>query len=229
MTAFQQLLQTTRGRILAMLRTAGGLTADDLATALGVTANAVRAQLVALERDGLVQQRSTRRGPRKPSFLFELTPSGERAFPARYELLLDAVLGAVSERADGGGPEELEQLFRAAGRRMAAAFAPRVGRGEHAARLADALVLLEELGGAAQVQEAPGDRGQSQRVQIVGASCPFGAVVPAYPQACAATEELLAGLLGATVRETCEKAPRARCRFEVEFGDGATAEAAPRT
>jgi predicted ArsR family transcriptional regulator len=55
-------LETTRGRVLAHLRR-GPATVEELAQALGLTDNAIRPHLTALERDGLVRQTGVRRGP----------------------------------------------------------------------------------------------------------------------------------------------------------------------
>ena len=57
----KRLLASTRGRILALLRDEHR-TVNDLSAALHLTDNAVRAHLLSLERDGLVQQRGMRRG-----------------------------------------------------------------------------------------------------------------------------------------------------------------------
>jgi predicted ArsR family transcriptional regulator len=57
----QQLLDTSRGRIVTLLQH-GGLTVDDIASQLGLTANAVRAQITAMERDGVVQRVGRRPG-----------------------------------------------------------------------------------------------------------------------------------------------------------------------
>jgi predicted ArsR family transcriptional regulator len=46
--------ESTRGRIVALLRRTG-LTVDELAQELGLTANGVRAHLATLERDGIVR------------------------------------------------------------------------------------------------------------------------------------------------------------------------------
>jgi predicted ArsR family transcriptional regulator len=59
----QQLLDTSRGRIVALLR-ARARTAEDVATALGLTRNAVRVQLAAMERDGVVHRSASDQGRR---------------------------------------------------------------------------------------------------------------------------------------------------------------------
>jgi predicted ArsR family transcriptional regulator len=66
----RRFFSSTRGRIVALLR-AATRTVDELADALGLTDNAVRAHLVTLERDGLVepsgQPRPSSSSPRRTS------------------------------------------------------------------------------------------------------------------------------------------------------------------
>jgi predicted ArsR family transcriptional regulator len=57
----KQLLDTTRGRIVTLLQSKP-LTVEELGTQLGLTANAVRSQLTAMERDGLVRRTGRRPG-----------------------------------------------------------------------------------------------------------------------------------------------------------------------
>jgi predicted ArsR family transcriptional regulator len=61
-----QLLDTSRGRIVTLLRL-GPLTADDIAAKLKLTASAVRAQLTGMERDGVVRRVGQRAGTTRPS------------------------------------------------------------------------------------------------------------------------------------------------------------------
>ena len=83
----KQLLDSSRGRIVALLRT-GGLTADDVATRLGLTRSAIRAQITAMERDGVVRRAGQRPGTTRPSHVFELTPEVEQLLSSAYLPLL---------------------------------------------------------------------------------------------------------------------------------------------
>src|SRR6266568_2101908 len=87
---------STRGQIITLLRRSSR-TVDELAQALDLTHTAVRAHLAALERDGLVQQRSERRGSGKPSSVYDLTPAAEYLFPKSYGQLLDQLLDVLNE------------------------------------------------------------------------------------------------------------------------------------
>ena len=77
----RRFLETTRGQIVALLRRRAH-SVDELAQALGLTANAIRAHLSTLERDGLVRQEGVRRGPGagKPATLYEIHPAAEPLF-----------------------------------------------------------------------------------------------------------------------------------------------------
>src|SRR5229473_8566193 len=107
---------STRGQIITLLRRSSR-TVDELAQALDLTHTAVRAHLAALERDGLVQQRSARRGSGKPSSVYDLAPTAEYLFPKTYGQLLYQLLEVLQRRMT---PEEVETLLREVGRRMAA-------------------------------------------------------------------------------------------------------------
>jgi predicted ArsR family transcriptional regulator len=200
----QRFLASTRGRIVALLRRASR-TVDELARALGLTDNAVRAHLATLERDGLVQQRGVRRGGGKPAYAYELTPDAERLFPKAYGQVLRQLLDVLSERT---APEELEELLRAAGRRLVAGRP--VPAGDLPARVELARAALTELGGLAEVEEGDGT------LVIRGYSCPLAAAVPGHPEVCRLAESLVTELVGVPVRERCDRDEPPRCCFEVE-------------
>ena len=93
----ERFFASTRGHIVALLRRAGR-TVEELAQALGLSGNAVRAHLATLERDGLVQQGGMRRGSRRPAYAYRLTPRAERLFPRAYEPVLRHLLAVLAAR-----------------------------------------------------------------------------------------------------------------------------------
>ena len=69
---------STRGRIILLLR-GGSSTVNELAAALGLTDNAVRTQLISLERDGLYRaSRLDNSQARDPDTLIATHLNGER-------------------------------------------------------------------------------------------------------------------------------------------------------
>lgn len=195
----------TRARILELLRRSTS-TIGDLAESVGVTGNAVRGHLAALQKDGLVREvGSARSTGGKPAQLYDLTPQGEEAFPKAYAFVLRELVRGLEER---DGRDATIDLLRTVGRSAAGAGgAPSADRG---ARVVAAAELLRSVGGDVTVTRVEGGW------EIRGFGCPLSAVVVAQPDACCLTEGLVAGVTGAAVEERCERSDgRARCAFLV--------------
>ena len=202
----QKFFQSTRGRIVTLLRRSSH-TVEELAQALNLTDNGVRANLTTLERDGIVRQRgSVRRGSGggKPAYIYELTPQAEELFPKAYEPVLRQLLDVMVERL---GPEETEAVLRAVGRRIAEGQT--VPTDGVFTRLEAAVAVLNDLGGFAELEERDG------AFVIRGYSCPLTAVVPGHPEVCRLAETLLTELAGVPVHEHCDRGENPRCCFEV--------------
>jgi len=191
-----------------------GRTVEDLAGALGLTDNGVRAHLAVLERDGIVRQPgSVRRssGGGKRAYVYELTLEAEDLFPKAYEPALGRLLDVLVERL---GLEESEALLRSVGRRLAESkTVPTDGT---RVRLEAAAGALNELGGLAELEEQDG------ALVIRGYSCPLAAVTPDHPEVCRLAEALVTEVAGVPVHERCDRSERPRCCFEVAPADGVT-------
>src|SRR5438094_775244 len=111
----------TRGQILALLRR-GQMTVDELAQAIGVTDNAVRMHLTALERDGLARAVGVRREGNvgKPATLYAVPPEADAMFSKAYEPVLSTLLVTLTGRLGEG---ELTELLRDVGRQLAVSTA----------------------------------------------------------------------------------------------------------
>jgi len=199
----QRFFASTRGRIVTLLRRAS-CTVDELARALDLTDNAVRAHLATLERDGFVQQQGARRGSGKPAYIYNLSPEAEQLFPKAYGPVLHELLEVLSQQMT---PEEVEALMRITGRRIASQW--NVPPGDLHARLQVAVDILNQLGGLVELEEHEGN------YSIRGYSCPLAAAVPGHPEVCHLTETLLAELVSAPVQEHCNCNGTSRCYFSV--------------
>ena len=207
---------TTRGRIVLLLHRAGR-TVDELAQALDLTDNGVRGHLSTLERDGLVRQHGTRRGSGKPAYTYELTQEADRLFPRPYDEILAHLLDVLAGRL---APELLGRVLDDVSRRLA------IGRvappGDLRSRVEWGAAVLRDMGGLPEVEECEG------AFLIRGYGCPIGSVVSRHPGACRLAELLLSRVIGATVRERCERGGSPRCCFEVLSGpNGEIARPAP--
>ena len=206
----RRLSESTQGRIIGLLRRAS-MTVDELATALGLTDNAIRTHLATLERDGLVHQDGTRRGASKPAYTYGLTPGTELLFSRAYVPLLTQLLHVLAERMR---PEEFDAVMRHVGRRLM--HGRPMPRGDTRQRTQAASALLNELGGLTEVEEQDGG------FVIRGYGCPLSAATHEHPEACNAVESLLSEFIGAPVKKCCDREERLRCCFEVFPSDTST-------
>jgi predicted ArsR family transcriptional regulator len=211
----RRFLESTRGQVVLLLRR-GERTVEELAQALGLTDNAVRSHLAALERDGLVRQDGVRRGTGvgKPATIYELHPDADpllsRAYPPVLKTMLDVMLEQLP-------PERSEAMLREVGRRLAAGVGGRA-RGEAAARTEAAAEVLRSLGGDVEVVED----GESRVIRSAG--CPLSVAVAHCPDMCAAVETLVAEVSGQEARSCCQHGDRPRCCFAVGPTSDAVAE-----
>jgi predicted ArsR family transcriptional regulator len=183
-------------------------TVNELAAELELTDNAVRAQLLTLERDGLVRQSGVQRGYRKPHFAYELTPEAEHLFPKSYDALLNVLLSVLKERL---APNELGDVLREVGRKAAAdAMTILTSDSDLAVKAEQAAKVLEALGGAPRLEKLDG------KILIQSTSCPLATAVAAHPEMCRVAETLVAQITGGRVRERCHKTDTPpRCLFEI--------------
>jgi predicted ArsR family transcriptional regulator len=196
---------STRGRLVTLLR-GSTKTVNELAAALELTDNAVRAHLLSLERDGLIRQSGIQRGTRKPHFAYELTDEAEHLFPKAYDALLTQLIAVLKGRLT---PLALEEVLREVGRSLAKAQAADQKNGDMESRISRALAALEAIGGAARVEK------DNEKLVICSENCPLAMAVSEHPEVCRLAETLLSELIGVEVREHCDRSGPPRCRFEV--------------
>lgn len=196
---------STRGQILTLLRR-GSLTVNELATALGLTANAVRSQLTALERDGLVRPSGSRRGPRRPTVTYDLSPEADQLLPPAYGPVLAHLIDALRTSLPAS---TLDAVLLAAGGRIARGMIPvSTGRPSNGTPADRAVAALRELGGWCAKQTTNG------RATVVCTNCPLGAAAAGHPEVCRLIEVALTEVIGVPVRQNC-RTDSAECRFEI--------------
>ena len=203
-----QLLDTSRGRIVTLLR-AGALTADDIATKLGLTRSAVRIQIAAMERDGVVRKVGKRPGTTRPSHLFELTPEVEQFLSKAYVPVLSHLVDVFAASLPA---EQVETLLRRTGTAVANEVCPGRVSGNLKHRVGKASELMNEHLGALTHVEANGG------ISIRGAGCPLSALTGKHPGVCLAIETFVSKIVGVPVRECCDREGRPRCCFEIHVG-----------
>lgn len=197
-------LQSTRGRILTLLRMRPH-TVEELRSELQLTDNAVRPHLVALERDGLIRQVGTRKGEGagKPAVLFEMAPEAEPLLSRAYAPVLATLLEVLADELPA---RDARKVLRATGRRLAASVGGRAPGDLHM-RARAAAAVLTALGGDVTVEEHRGS------ATLRGVACPLAMAVQRNPHVCHAIETLVGEVAGADATECCDRTGKPRCCF----------------
>lgn len=115
--------QGRRRQLLELLKQQGGLTADELAEQLAITAMGVRQHLQTLERDGLVTHVCEQRGMGRPCNVYRLTPDGDELFPRTYAHMANALLSAARQLDGEAG---VNRLLEARNRELEAHYDARM-------------------------------------------------------------------------------------------------------
>src|SRR5688500_1162354 len=201
----RDLFETTRGKVLLLL-CRGPRTVNELMEELGVTDNAVRAQLVNLQQGGLVRQVGLRPGTRKPHVDYELTPKARQQFPAAHEPVLNALIDVLQERLPR---DETRSLMVEVARRLFATWVGELREREPDRRAAELYEKLRGLAPGLSLDEAP------NHFEVRACGCPLASVTAGHPEVCGLLAGVLADVLGTKVREQCQRDESPRCCFEV--------------
>lgn len=200
----RQLGKTTRNRVIALLRR-GDRSVEELAAALGLTDNAVRAQLAALEKERIVLPVGVRRDGSvgKPATLYGIAPDSSALFSSAYAPVLAAVLAELGDKLT---PRQVESLLRKAGRRLATSLPPRATFDE---RVHAGAAFLAGMGADAELVQ------KGQGYEIRGHGCVLSDAVVECPATCAVLEQMLSDVTGGKVVECCDRSGQPSCRFSI--------------
>src|SRR5215471_14140558 len=175
--------RSTRMEVLEFLRRKQAASAEVISAQLGITPNAVRQHLAALEKEGLVMSEPVQGRRGRPSLMFSLTDKADAAFPKRYGQLATMVL---NELAEMGGPALLDEVFE----RVAARHAGVIEK-----QLAKVVESIRRQGTLAEQQET------EDGIRVTIHNCPFRNTALKYPQVCTLTPRLLVKLLEVQVSQ----------------------------
>ena len=90
-------MEGTRLRILQLLQKRANDSVEGLASAIGLAPATIRRHLDILQRDQLVAFEEVRKRTGRPEHSFFLTESGQEALPKKYDMLLDLMVGELSQ------------------------------------------------------------------------------------------------------------------------------------
>jgi len=184
--------RSTRMEVLEFLRRKQAASAEVISAQLGITPNAVRQHLAALEKEGLVMSEPVQGRRGRPSLMFSLTDKADAAFPKRYGQLATMVL---NELAEMGGPALLDEVFERVAARHAGLIEKQLTGMSFEEKLDRVVESIRRAGTLAEQQET------EDGVRVTIHNCPFRNTALKYPQVCTITPRLLVKLLGAQVSQ----------------------------
>ena len=203
-------MQTSKTRILAVLKRRGQSSVDDLASALELAPMTVRQHLTALERDELVTVAERRNGAGRPRHLYSLTERGDAAFPRRYDRFAALLLAELQELDPElfAGPECSDRMglvLDRLARREAAAHIERLAGLPVPERAQAAAAVLHETGGFAEAVEV------ARGVEIRDYNCVYRGLRPAEGGPCAWHSRLVPLLMQTPVEDVPVADGAGRC------------------
>lgn len=206
-----QQLPDSRRAILLALKREGPATIAQLAAALALTGEAVRQQLLQLQRDGWIESRTSRVDERartgRPATIYRLTEAGDHLFPKAYDALTVALIDGIA--GELGVDAAARVLERICNDRVAVVEPSLSGL-----TIADKLERLKSWYLAADpfmdVERVNGD------YRLIERNCPFYNTAMRRPALCSVSVNALTKLLGVRVhREEKFQNGDGRCVFRV--------------
>lgn len=203
-------MRGSRDRILdLLLRSEEPLSVQSLAASLGISRNAAHQQVMALEREGLVDRDASIRTRGRPSQGFRLSDKGNATFPRQYALLARELLDQLSKHL---GPAELGQAMARIGASLADSLRAGVGS-DPSQRLALIAGLMRQLGYEAATVEG------KDGTEIEAHNCVFHDLAFADQSICEVDLSLLRSLSGQQVEHRrCMARGEQSCRFAFKPG-----------
>jgi len=185
--------ESTSRAILNLLKRSGGMTAEELAEQLGVSAMAVRKHLAVLRASGLVSFTYRRQPVGRPAQVFSLTEAGHEHFPKSYDRLASELLVQVAQ-SEGTG--KVQTILSEQCRRLAEEVEQRLAGKDLGERVQEVAKILDERGYMCEWQPC------EQGYLIVEHNCAIERVAKQFPQCCEAELNLILELLNAQVSRT---------------------------
>ena len=201
-----------RAELLVALKKGQPLTAHELGDRFGLTANALRRHLKALEDEGLVRFEREVRGIGAPVFSYSLTVAGESLFPRRYMAVLATALDALFEAS---GRDAVTAVLEAEWQLLAEEAGPVLDSLPLDERVALVAELLTSRGYMAEaVEENPPGENSVTTLRIH--NCALGEIAERFPEACVVEARFLERLLGVPlVRGAHRNDGCGRCEYGV--------------
>lgn len=199
---------TQRELLKEMFKSKCGLTVDDLTQRLGITRTAVNQHLIILERDGFVQKGESSQTGGRPGRNFLLSPKGLDIFPKQYSWFSGIMLTAIKNKTGSAG---LSAFMKETARLVADSLALRIANKARPARLAELVLVMNELAYEATVKEV-----DAHTAFVEATNCVYHGLAKEHPEVCDFDLEILGLVTDSKVTQhECIVRGGGVCRFEL--------------
>jgi predicted ArsR family transcriptional regulator len=211
-------MQSTRQRILEILKEQKQATVEQLSEELELTPVTIRHHLEILRGEGLVDapQVLRRPGPGRPQHAYGLTEAAADYFPKNYHNLADLMFDEMRHRFS---QDELKQIMNAVADRLAAQ-APSIRGRQRPREILNAVVkYLNDQGYVARWEKTPkGD------FVLHTCNCPYERVAHAHNEICQMDANFVAQLVGVSPQRASHMASGDdSCSYVLHFDTKPTA------
>ncbi|MCM1982331.1 iron-sulfur cluster biosynthesis transcriptional regulator SufR [Lyngbya confervoides] len=174
---------STKQDILNYLLRQGRATANDLATALAVSPQAIRRHLKDLEGEGLLEFELVQEGMGRPQHTYRLSKAGRDRLPDRHD---EFALDLLDTLAETVGPDQMQTILRKQWERKALEYQQKLGKGPLAERVAELVQLRKNEGYMAEYYPQPLDADPSQAKEFILTeyNCAIAHVAESFPKVC---------------------------------------------
>jgi DeoR family transcriptional regulator, suf operon transcriptional repressor len=171
---------TTKQDILTVLLKQGPSTAQVLAEHLAITPQGIRRHLKDLEQEGLILRQVVPATLGRPNHLYELSATGRRQFPDRYDRFSIDLLDTLAQTV---GKEQMTSILRQQWQQKAQDYRAQVGEGDLYERVQKLVALRQAEGYMAECHWVEPENLAAGLV-LTEYNCAISEIAASYPSVC---------------------------------------------
>jgi DeoR family transcriptional regulator, suf operon transcriptional repressor len=180
---------STKQDILEYLLKQGQATAQDLATMLDISTQAIRRHLKDLQVEGSIVYQSVSAGTGRPQHIYHLSPKGRDKFPNQYDRFVLSFLDTLVENL---GYEQAGKMLEQHWQKKSIDYRQQLGTGALLERVAKLVELRRQEGYMAEYHPLEGENGKFILTEY---NCAISHVAASFPAVCGHELEMFAAAL----------------------------------
>jgi DeoR family transcriptional regulator, suf operon transcriptional repressor len=180
---------STKQDILEHLLKQGQATAQDLATILDISTQAIRRHLKDLQVEGSIVYQSVSAGTGRPQHIYHLSPKGRDRFPNQYDRFVLSFLDTLVENL---GYEQAGKMLEQHWQKKSIDYRQQLGTGALLERVAKLVELRRQEGYMAEYHPLEGENGKFILTEY---NCAISHVAASFPAVCGHELEMFAAAL----------------------------------